>query len=97
MDWNDLGVSLLNDGKQKLALQAFERAIWLDKVNDKAYDNRFALLNRMALANRSGELGRKQYVKSRLGAPTRETPVPPPGIRKEKTVDGQRAFLDFEL
>ena len=95
MDWNDLGVSLLNEGKQKLALQAFERAIWLDKMNDKAYDNRFALLNRMALANRSGELGREEYVTSRLGAPARAAPVPPPGIRKEKTVDGQRAFLDF--
>ena len=59
--WNDLGVSFLRASKPTEARQAFERAIWLDKNNDGAHDNYYALLESIQKANNTGTKNRALY------------------------------------
>ena len=56
--WNNLGVSFLRASKPTEARQAFERAIWLDKNNDNAHDNYYALLESIHKTNNTGASNR---------------------------------------
>ena len=91
--WNDLGVSFLRASKPTEARQAFERAIWLDKNNDGAHDNYYALLESIHKANNTGTKNRAIYVHSRVDSSKYNTGLEQP--IETHSVSSTKAFFDF--
>ena len=93
--WNDLGVAYMHAQQLDNALRAFERALWLNPDNEKAYDNRHILEEKLGNVNKSGSARRKQYFADQMEISDRIGTEAPRYIEQRKTLRSQSAFLDF--
>ena len=84
-------MSFLRASKPTEARQAFERAIWLDKNNDGAHDNYYALLESIQKANNTGTKNRALYVHSRIDSSKYSTGLEQP--IETHSVSSTKAFF----